>query len=154
MVRFAQRTAGYFNVRDRKLIKIGTTNIIDITNNNSLVTGTSVVPAIISSSTTGSCKRVVSPCKPLSIRAAHNAERIILTFTIIQSSPSRMKINSVTYLLLVFITRPPCDPCINKWRCFCGRGCHLLFCSTVMTTFPRACPFSRYRRASGTSFSV
>jgi len=35
MVRFAQRIAGYFNVRVRKLIEIGTINIIDITNNDS-----------------------------------------------------------------------------------------------------------------------
>ena len=27
----------------------------------------------------------------------------------------------------------------------------LLLCATVMTTFPRACPSPRYRRASGTS---
>ena len=81
MMRLAQRFALSFNVRDKKHIKIGTANIIDITNNNSLVTGTSEVPAINSFNATGSCKRVESPCKPLNIRAAHNAERIILTFT-------------------------------------------------------------------------
>jgi hypothetical protein len=87
IARFAQRIAGYFNVRVRKLIKIGTTNNIDITNNNSLVIGGSVVPAIISSSDPGPKKFTTSPCKPLNIRAAHNAERIILTFAIIQSPP-------------------------------------------------------------------
>ena len=60
-------------------MKIGTTNIIDITNNNSLDITISPVSAIIDCSATGSCKRVESPCKPLNIRAAHNAERIILT---------------------------------------------------------------------------
>ena len=83
MVRFAQRIAGYFNVRVRKLIKIGTTNIIDITNNNSLDTTISPVSATIDCSATGSCRRVESPCKPLNIRAAHNAERIILTSNVI-----------------------------------------------------------------------
>ncbi len=54
MLRFAQRFALSFNVRDRKLMKIGTANIIAITNNNPLVTGTAEVPATNSFSATGS----------------------------------------------------------------------------------------------------
>ena len=88
MLRLAQRFTLSFKVRDRKLIKIGTANMIDIPNNNSLVMGTAEIPATISFNAAGSCKRVESPCKPLNIRAAHNADSFIFTSFIIQSISS------------------------------------------------------------------
>jgi hypothetical protein len=79
MMRFAQRLTGDFNVRVKKLIKIGTTNIVDMTNNNPEVTTTGPVFASKAINATGSCKRYVSPFKLLSIPAIHSTARINLT---------------------------------------------------------------------------
>jgi len=80
-LRFARRFAFPFKIRDRKLIKIGTANMIDNINTIALVTGISEVPETNSCKATGSCKRAESPWRPLTTRPIHKTDRIILTST-------------------------------------------------------------------------
>jgi len=95
-MRFAQRLTGYFNVRVKTLIRIGTTNMIDMTNNNSGVALIGAVFAREAFSATGSDKRYVSPFKLLNIPATHSTARIILTSNII---PAVFLFEFIFYLL-------------------------------------------------------
>jgi hypothetical protein len=79
MMRFAPRLTGYFSIRVKTLIKIGTTNINDITNNNPGVVTIGPVFASIAFSESGSDKRYVSPLRLANIPAIHSAARVILT---------------------------------------------------------------------------
>ena len=78
-MRFAPRLTGYFNVRVKTLIKIGTTNMIDIIKYSPGVA--TIGPAFASKafSASGSDKRYVSPLRLANIPAIHSAARVILT---------------------------------------------------------------------------
>src|SRR5512136_1648444 len=79
MIRFAQRLTEDFNIRVKALISMGTTNIIDIVNNNPGVVTIDPVFSSIDFSVIGSLKRYVSPFKELNTSAIHSAARTILT---------------------------------------------------------------------------
>jgi hypothetical protein len=91
VMRFTQRLTGYFNVSVKTLIKTGTTNIVDITNNNWGVATIGPLFAREVFNTTGSLKRYVSPFRLLNIPVAHSTARVILT-------SSRFPVDSVFVL--------------------------------------------------------
>ena len=64
-------------------MRIGTTNIIDITNNNSLDATTSPVSQLLTVAKPDHLSGTYPPVYHLTFEPAHNAERIILTSNII-----------------------------------------------------------------------